>query len=155
MSRTNRSDEAFLADKASARWSEVLGRAFCPAPINIDPFLAELNPLAMQAQGAVLFPCKNSEGAAPRFAPFARPAIGVLLADADAPIDAGKVQDVAARYAALAVEKECEVIILSHQNNSGFERFGFRVERVAGADAAANAACIGQLRQFWELEIIL
>ena len=155
MSRTSRTDEAFLADRASARWSEILGRAFCPAPINIDPFLADLNPLCPQGTGTVLFSCTDPHKAAPRFPPFARPAIGVLLADVDAPVAPEKVRDVAARYAALAVEKECEVIILSHQNNSGFERFGFRVERVAGADATANAVCIAQLRQFWELEIIL
>jgi hypothetical protein len=155
MSKANRNDAAFLADSAAARWSEVLGRSFCPNPINIDAVLADLNPLCRGAQGTVVFAPDDLQQASPPFPPAARPAIGVLLADHDGPISGDRTKDLAARYAALAIEKECEVIILSHQHNAGFERFGFRVERVAGADADARAACVAQLRQFWDLEIIL
>ncbi|MGO4908180.1 hypothetical protein ACEN2J_07580 [Pseudorhodobacter sp. W20_MBD10_FR17] len=155
MSNANRNDAAFLADSAAARWSEVLGRCFCPSPINIDAVLASLNPLCFGIPGAVVFACNDHQQAIPPLPPIARPAIGVLLADHDGPIAGDKAKNLAARYAALAIEKECEVIILSHQHNAGFERFGFRVERVAGADADARAACIAQLKQFWDLEIII
>lgn len=155
MSRSNRTDAAFLADATSARWSDVLVRAFCPSPINIDAVLAALNPLCLHNTGDVVFTCDDPNRVMPQSAPAARPAIGVLLADVDGPVARDKARDLAARYAALAVEKECEVIILSHQHNSGFERFGFRVERVAGADAAARSICVAQLRQFWDLEIII
>lgn len=63
--------------------------------------------------------------------------------------------DRAARLAAFAMERDVEVIILSHIDESGFERFGFRVERIAGDDPNARAVCEEQVRRFWNIDLVL
>jgi hypothetical protein len=63
--------------------------------------------------------------------------------------------DHAVRLGSMALERDVEVVILSEVDLSGFERFGFRVERVAGGTAAARAACTDQIRRFWKLDLIL
>ena len=44
----------------------------------------------------------------------------------------GTVADRAMRLAAFAIERDVEITVLSETDYSGFERFGFRIERIAG-----------------------
>lgn len=69
--------------------------------------------------------------------------------------DAGSVVDRAMRVAAFAAEHDVEVVILAEADPSGFERFGFRVERIAGDTAEERAACEDQIRRFWNLDLVL
>lgn len=63
--------------------------------------------------------------------------------------------DRALRLAAFAIERDVEVIVLAHCDRSGLERFGFRCERITGADEAARAACEDQVRRFWNIDLVL
>lgn len=150
-----RTDESFLADKATQDWAVIMTRASTVAPVNIDSLLCGWNYLARHGSGDVIFPqdafCVGH--ALPNAS--ARPVIAVLLPDKDDRLPAEEVHVLATRYAALAIEKECDVVILTHQHNAGFERFGFRVERLAGTTQAEQDACIAQLRLFWGFEIVV
>ena len=68
---------------------------------------------------------------------------------------AGDVVDRAMRLAAFATERDVDVVILAEADRSGFERFGFRVERIAGATSEERAACEDQIRRFWNIDLIL
>ena len=57
--------------------------------------------------------------------------------------------------AAFAIERDVEIMVLSETDYSGFERFGFRIERIAGDTAEARAACEDQIRRFWNLDLVL
>ena len=52
------------------------------------------------------------------------------------------------RLAAFAIERDVEIVVLSEADCSGFERFGFRVERIAGDTPEERAACEDQIRRF-------
>ena len=63
--------------------------------------------------------------------------------------------DVAVRLASLAIERDVHVVVLADVETTGLERFGFRVERIAGDTDAARAACLDQLRRFWNIDLLL
>ncbi len=65
------------------------------------------------------------------------------------------VVDQAMRLVAFAAERDVEVIILAEGDRSGFERFGFRVERIAGKTPEERAACEDRIRRFWNLDLVL
>lgn len=67
----------------------------------------------------------------------------------------GTVADRAMRLAAFAIERDVEITVLSETDYSGFERFGFRIERIAGETAEARDACEDQIRRFWNLDLVL
>jgi hypothetical protein len=59
------------------------------------------------------------------------------------------------RVAAFAIERNVEIVVLSETDYSGFERFGFRIERISGHCAETRAACEDQIRRFWNLDLVL
>lgn len=63
--------------------------------------------------------------------------------------------ETALRLAAAAAERNIVPIILSHIGTPGFERFGFRVERVVGDTAEERGACEAELSRFWNLAIVI
>ena len=63
--------------------------------------------------------------------------------------------DVLACLDSLTAERDVEIVVLTDADRSGFERFGFRVERLAGDTPAARAACEDQIRRFWNLDLVL
>ena len=63
--------------------------------------------------------------------------------------------DLAVRLAAFGLERNAEVVVLSHRDYSGLERFGFRTERISGEDDSARTECEGQVASFWNLEVII
>jgi hypothetical protein len=134
---------------AQARLAAVtrLSRA---APEDLDPLLAGFDRRAARP-GQDIAPCP---------APQRLPALPLAQKDAVAigvdltapPADA---TDLAFRLAALAAEQDVEVVVLSTEDYSGLERFGFRTEKIAGATAAERAACRDQLCRFWGIELVL
>lgn len=155
MITARRTDEIFLADKSAQEWSDRLIRCSSACPENIDDLLVAANNLAWKESGNVSFPKLGAMPLARHLSDTDRPAIGVLLDDRETRVADEIASLLAGRYAALAVEKECEVIILSHQDNAGFERFGFRVERIAGATDQERSECLEQLRRFWGIDIMI
>ncbi|MCB2135849.1 MAG: hypothetical protein KDE08_07875 [Rhodobacteraceae bacterium] len=63
--------------------------------------------------------------------------------------------EAAIRLASAALERGIVPIILSRIDTSGFERFGFRVERVTGLDAAECSAAEAELMRFWNMAIVI
>ena len=61
----------------------------------------------------------------------------------------------AVRLAAAALERGIIPIILTTLPDSGFERFGFRVERIMGATASERAVCEEELKRFWNMAIVI
>lgn len=59
------------------------------------------------------------------------------------------------RLAAAALERGVTPIILTTLPDSGFERFGFRVERIVGATKSEQRVLEDELSQFWNLAIII
>jgi hypothetical protein len=59
------------------------------------------------------------------------------------------------RLAAAALERGVTPIILTTLADSGFERFGFRVERIVGATPEDRAVIEEELKQFWNLAIVI
>ena len=62
---------------------------------------------------------------------------------------------VAVRLAAVAVEREVNPIILTGLPNSGFERFGFRVERFVDSPGVDREAWEAEMTAFWDLALII
>ena len=155
MHSSRRTDESFLADQNAQDWAAIMVRASMVSPIDIDQLLENANGLACKQHGTAVFPTLEAMPVMRSFESKDRPAIGVLLDDEDRRFSDAQAHLMATRYAALAIEKECEVIIFSHQNNAGFERFGFRVERIAGKTESDRAACVEQLRRFWGIDILI
>lgn len=60
----------------------------------------------------------------------------------------------ALRLAAVALERGITPVILSSLDMSGFERFGFRVERLP-AEPGARAAAEAELARFWDMSILI
>ena len=145
-----RTDESFKACPDAARWSAVLARLGRERAVNLDVEIGRFDPDAAAEPGRVVFPEPANPVVIPEVS-HKRPAIGVVVSSKSAAEDAA----LAGHLAALAIERECEVIILTEDPLSGFERFGFRTERIAGESDAEKAACLEQIRSFWGLEIVL
>lgn len=67
----------------------------------------------------------------------------------------GDAADRAMRLAAFAAERDVEVVVLAGADDVGLQRFGFRIERIAGATPAARACCEDQIKRFWNLDLVL
>lgn len=64
-------------------------------------------------------------------------------------------QGVAARIAAIAVERQILPVFLNHSGACEMQRFGFRVEQVAGVTQADRDGCEEQIRRFWNMAMIV
>jgi hypothetical protein len=135
----------------TTHWSSILPRIVRHDADDLDALLTPFDP-RRTAPGKDLFPLPEAV-LAPGTALKRADAVCVgLRAPAGAP---GDVADRAMRLAAFAAERDVEVVILTESDRSGFERFGFRVERIAGETPAARAACEDQIRRFWNLDLVL
>lgn len=132
------------------RWNAILSRISPLDAEDIDDLTGAFDP-RLAPPGRDLFP----EFAA---APMARvalrraDAIAVGLRVTAPPPDTA---DRALRVAAFALERDVEVVILSAADLSGFERFGFRSERLPPATAPGAAAWEDQVRRFWNIDLVL
>jgi hypothetical protein len=132
-------------------WSSILPRICQHDADDLDPLLAPFDPRTTEP-GRDLFPLPEAT---------LMPAAALKRADAvcvglRAPAGAGgDAVDRALRLAAFAAERDVEVVILAEVDRSGFERFGFRVERIAGETGEERAACEDQIRRFWNLDLLL
>jgi hypothetical protein len=135
------------------QWSALAARIGPHEADDLDPLLAPLDDRPAQP-GRDLFPLPEAP-LMPGVA-LARPdAVAVGLRAADSAADRAQAADRATRITAFGVERDVEIVVLSRGDISGFERFGFRVERIAGDSAEARAACEDQIRRFWNIDLIL
>ncbi len=131
-------------------WAAIIGRISPASADDLDALTARYDPRSAVPGGdlfpeldAVLMPLVRLKRADAVCVGFA---VSAELSDA---------ADRAMRLAAMALERDVEVIVLASGDVSGLERFGFRTERVAGDSEAARAACEEQIRRFWSLDLIL
>ena len=132
------------------QWSSILSRIGPHDAEDIDALLAPRDPNRTEP-GRELFPLPEA---------VLMPETGMKRADAvavglRAAAGAADVVERAMRVAAFAAERDVEIVVLTDADRSGFERFGFRVERLAGDTPAARAACEDQIRRFWNLDLVL
>ncbi|PZQ52211.1 MAG: hypothetical protein DI556_00660 [Rhodovulum sulfidophilum] len=134
----------------ATRWTAILSRIDPRDAADIDDLAAEFEPRA-ETPGRDIFPdCEAC--LMPRAAFKREEAVAIGLRVAAEPADAA---DRAMRVTAFALERDVEVVVLSDCDRSGFERFGFRVERVTGDTEARRADCEEQIRRFWSIDLLL
>lgn len=137
----------------SEKWLEIVSGISGVAPVNLDSQIEA---------GAIRPPRKIPDGFWPD-AGFPPPSvrlwqwqdaqhscIGVRVT---APVE--QPGRIALRLASAAVERNVLPIILTTLPLSGFERFGFRTERLCGATPEARAACEAELMRFWNMAIVI
>lgn len=125
----------------------ILARLTDAAPVDLDPMPDATTP---RAGGSIVTGAGTALSPAlwPREADWA--CIGVRVTEPVA-----DVTDLARKLAATAAERGILPVILTSLDQSGFERFGFRVERLSGASEAERAADEAELTGFWNFALIL
>jgi len=130
------------------RWTALLSRIVPQDADDIDDLTRVHDARATEA-GNDLFPdiaaalhCENA---------FKRPDTVCVGLRVSAPL--ADTCDRALRLASLAAEQNVEVVVLSEIDVTGFERFGFRIERIApGQDAPGFGQ---QVKRFWGIDLVL
>ena len=117
---------------------------------DLDGLLEEFDPQPRRPYGGEAFPdCSPVPPDAKTLARTDAVHVGLRVRD---DMD---VTETALRVAAFAIERDVDVVVFSDRDRSGFERFGMRVERIGGATEDERAACEEQLRQFWQIDLVI
>ncbi|MEM9343086.1 MAG: hypothetical protein AAGA87_08585 [Pseudomonadota bacterium] len=129
------------------RWLDAIARLRPEAPEMLDDLL-----LPGQGTGAVTFqPCDTPPSANLWARAEHGPSyIGVRVTD-----ETSATAETALKLASAAAERNVVPVILSHVAQSGFERFGFRLERVAGQTPEEREACEAELIRFWDITVVV
>jgi len=130
-------------------WHRLLSRIVPQDADDLDALAAPCAPQAVR-EGRVLFP--DSAGVTrpePAFKRADTVCVGLRVA---APL--ADAADRALRLAAFSAERDVEIVVLAHTDASGFERFGFRVERIAGDTPEARARCEAQILRLWAIDLV-
>lgn len=131
-------------------WTKRISQITPQTPIRLDDSLEGLDPRTTKP-GTVHFPSAAANWAIAT--PFRDPemvAIGVRVTD-----DTQDKVQLAMKLAQMAAEKDAEPIVLSHIDHSGLARFGFRVERIAGATQAERDTAEAQVIRFWNIVLVI
>ncbi len=131
-------------------WTNIINRISPQAPQDLDPLLGALDPRRTK-DGAYLVPAPEDtfDGLTPLKGEE------TICFGARITKDTADPVALAMRVAQLAAEKGAEAIVLSHVEKSGLERFGFRVETVGGETEQARLALEEELRQFWNIVVVI
>ncbi len=132
-------------------WSALLSRIVPQDADDLDAIAGDFDPRRHAPAGRAVFP---------RIDAALRPQAALKRVDAvaiglrvTAPLP--DAADRAMRLAAFAAERDVEIVVLAHADAVGLERFGFRVERIAGATPEARKACEAQILRMWNIDLIL
>ncbi len=130
------------------RWLDVIARLPAEDPLDIDPLLgpAPAPPAAPDPQADA--PAIRSARLWTRNDALSYIGIRVTKPPAD-------IRRAALRLAAAAVERGVVPIILSPLARTGFEAYGFRVERLPAGPPEATALVEAELRRFWDMPIVI
>jgi hypothetical protein len=129
------------------RWLDVIARLSADDPTDLDPVLGP-------APAPPPAPHRPPDAPAILSARLwtrnpARSYIGILVSQPPADI-----RSAALRLAAAAVERGVVPIILSALPRTGFEPYGFRVERLPAGPPEARALHEDELRRFWDMALV-
>ena len=130
-------------------WFDVIARLSAGEPLDLDPVLSEAADMAPPA------PPDLRDGPRIRSSRlWARDeAVSHIGVRVDRPPQ--DLRRIALRLAAAAAERGVVPIILTTLGRSGFEQFGFRVERLPAGPPEAVAAFEADLRRFWDLALVI
>ncbi|WP_428672446.1 hypothetical protein [Roseibium sp.] len=138
-------DELFANSTELQNWCTVMSRCTASQVIDIDPVLSRFDPATTPMRGKAVLP--DTTAIPPRQeTSIQRQTVAVLI---DAQPDKGPA--LAARLAAFAIEKNCDVVIVTSEDICGFEAYGFRTERVTSNE---DDILIAQLKSLWGIEIV-
>ena len=132
------------------RWLDVLSRIVPGEPVDLDR--------AVFGQDAAGPPPVATRGEVASTAPSARlwerpdeiSHIGIRV-EKEHP----DALHLALRLASVAAERGVVPVILSPLERSGFERFGFRIERIPSGPPDEAARCEEEIRRFWDIPIVI
>lgn len=131
-------------------WTRTMGIITPAAPTGLDADLEKLDPRRAKP-GRATFPEDMGDIALPAdFASEETVCFGARITEAT-----GNRVQLAMSLAQMAAEKGAEPVILSHVDYCGLERFGFRVERIAGETEEARAAAEAQVVRFWNIVLVI
>jgi hypothetical protein len=130
------------------RWLDVIARLQAEDPLDLDPLLgpAPAPPPAPDPQADT--PAIRSARLWARNEALSYIGIRVTKAPAD-------IRRTALRLAAAAVERGVVPIILSPLPRTGFEPYGFRVERLPAGPPEAASLHEAELRRFWDMALVI
>ena len=132
------------------RWLEVVDAISPQSPDPLDDLIARFEPCAPR-EGRLLFPLAAAVPVPPyEIKDEETVAFGARITE-----DTPDHINLAMTLAQMALEKGAEAIILSHVDDPVLDRFGFRVERVAGETEEARAAAEAQLIRFWNIVFVI
>lgn len=152
MTHAERDDDTFANDGDSARWMAPLARIAVVDPLDLDAILEPYDSLLRLGCGRIVIPSSNETPLIRQNPAIGRPTIARMVVGTEVADPRSEV-DVAAQLAVLAVERECDVVVVSDRDLSGFERF--RVERLVGDTDADRSTCLQQIRDFWQCNVVL
>ena len=131
------------------RWFDVIARLSAEPPVDLDPVLVDA--------GAPPAPPAAAFGEGPRV-------LSSRLWERDASVSyigirvdrpPRDVRRLALRLASAAAERGVVPIILSSLGRTGFEQYGFRIERLPAGPPEAVALCEEELKRFWDMPIVI
>jgi len=138
-------DVEFASNQHARRWCETLTRCVEVPVESLDSILGRFDPEMAVVEGETIWP--KGGGSLPLNEETERVAIGVWVDDVEVSCAA-----LAAQLSSFAVERDCEIIVLTEKHISGLERFGFRTERVK-KDIASQS--LFEVQRLWRIEVTL
>jgi hypothetical protein len=131
------------------KWLAVLARLTPHRPVDLDALVFDAPP----AQPSPPPPFAPRPAPSPRLWALADPDVAYVgVRVTEAPADP---LPIALRLASAAVERGAIPVIFSAVAASGFERWGFRVERLSGRTAAERQVEEDELCAFWNIAVVI
>jgi len=135
-------------------WLAIGARIVDAAPVDLDPAVFDSAKTGLGAGGPAVRnapePCNPP--AKPLW-PLAEPDRVFIGVRVDKPLK--NHVEIATALVAMACERGITPVIFSGLAHSGFERFGFRVERLAGADKTQRLICEEELKRLWDISLVV
>lgn len=130
-------------------WSTIITKITPHSPEHLDDILESFD-ARRTTNGRCIFPENNWHNGQSPFRDTATVCIGVR-------IDGDNVErsDLSMKLASMALEKNVIPVILFEGDYSGMERFGFRTEKIAGESKNERRESEEQLKQFWNISVVI
>lgn len=134
---------------SSDDWATIITKITPNFAVSIDDIL-EGHDARYGDAGTNSFPAGNWSHAKTIFKNPATVCIAVRVSD-----DSDDRFELPMKLAALAMEKDVTPIIFYRGEYSGLEKFGFRVEKITGTTKQEQQECETQLKQFWNISVVI
>ena len=136
-------------------WLAVLTHVSLHEPLDLDAKIFGMGDEKTAPPNTSAFACRSNLSAPPSVRLWERDISGISFLGVRVTAPLPDCAYTALRLAAAAIERGVVPIILTTLPNSGFERFGFRVERLPNGGADEISAYEAELSRFWNIAIII